>query len=180
MQCEIEGCERKAKTRRYGNLCLMHYKRFHRHGDFEDHNIEISENARKREASKCKYCDRQVGKTGALGMCNKHYQMYRLHGDPLYFDKKERCTPNGYYRTGKSGQHEHRKVYEDYYGVKLRPEQIIHHINFIRTDNRISNLYCYNSASEHQRVHNAYRRLLKECSAEDIEFKDGMYQRKSV
>ena len=63
---------------------------------------------------------------------------------------------------------------------KLRPEQIIHHINFIRTDNRISNLYCYNSASEHQRVHNAYRRLLKECSAEDIEFKDGMYQRKSV
>lgn len=120
------------------------------------------------------------GLGGDEGMCNKHYQMYRLHGDPLYSDKKERCTSNGYYRTGKSGQHEHRKVYEDYYGVKLRPEQIIHHINFIRTDNRISNLYCYNSASEHQRVHNAYRRLLKECSAEDIEFKDGMYHRKSV
>lgn len=180
MQCEIEGCEREAKTHRYGDLCLMHYKRFKRHRDFENHSEIISRQARERESSKCKYCNRVVGRIGAFGMCNKHYQMYRLHGDPLYSDKKERCTSHGYYRTGKSGQHEHRKVYEDYYGVKLRPEQIIHHINFIRTDNRIENLYCYDSASEHQRVHNAYRRLLKECSAEDIEFKDGVYQRKSV
>jgi hypothetical protein len=34
----------------------------------------------------------------------------------------------------------HRYIYEIYYGIKLKPENIINHINFIKSDNRIINL----------------------------------------
>ena len=112
-------------------------------------------------------------------MCNKHYQMYHIHGDALYFDGRERPTSHGYYRTGKRGQAEHRKVYEDYYGIKLKPSQIIHHIDFDRTNNRIENLWLYNSASEHQREHANYRRLRKFNPAENIKFENGKYICKS-
>ena len=177
MQCEIDGCDREAKTRRYGNLCLMHYKRFFRHGDNINGMDEAHERRAARERGKCKFCDREVGRTGAFGMCNKHYQMYRNHGDALFYDRKPRSKSNGYYRIGKNGQHEHRKVYEDYYGVKLKPSQVIHHINFDRIDNSIENLWCYNTASEHQRVHAEYRRLRKQYPDENIVFRDGAYHR---
>lgn len=179
MLCEICGCNREARTKRYGNLCLMHYKRYVRHGDFKDYNEIRHKQSVSREQSKCKYCDRKVGRCGALGMCNRHYQMYKIHGDALFSDRKERAKSHGYYRTGKNGQHEHRKIYEDYYGIKLKPEQIVHHINFDRTDNRIENLYLYESASEHQRVHQHYRRLRKQFPDENIIFVNGNYQREN-
>ena len=177
MQCEVEGCCRESKTIKYGNLCLMHYKRFARHGDFENHSKEVSRNARERENSKCKYCDRKVGRYGAFGMCNKHYQMWHIHGDALYFDGRERPKSHGYFRTGKNGQHEHRKVYEDYYGIKLNRNQIIHHINFDKTDNRIENLFCFNSTSEHRRCHTNYDRLRREYPDSIIKFENGAYYR---
>src|SRR5699024_11151588 len=136
-----------------GDLCLKHYKRFKRTGGNIHRMDKVSENARKREKSKCKYCDREVGRTGAFGLCNKHHQMYRKHGDHNYIDGRKRPTSNGYYRVGREGQHEHRKAYEDYIGRKLESSEIVHHINFIRTDNRIENLYLYPSQSEHMRVH---------------------------
>lgn len=101
-------------------------------------------------------------------------------GDALYFDARERPTNKGYYRIGKTGQHEHRKVYEDYYKIKLGSEQVIHHINFNKTDNRIENLWLYNSRTEHNRVHSAYRNLRKQYPSEDIEFVDGIYKPKNV
>ena len=181
MLCEVEGCDRKAKTFRYGNLCLMHYKRYVRHGDVNDDGKSIKERALQRANSKCKYCDDKIGKYGALGMCCKHYQMYRLHGDALYYDKKPRSTnSHGYYRVGKRAKGEHRKVYEDYYHVQLTSGQVVHHINFIKTDNRIENLYLYNSRSEHARVHALYNRLRREYPAENIEFRTGTYYAKNV
>lgn len=89
---------------------------------------------------------------------------------------KVRPTSHGYYRTGKNGQHEHRKVYEDYIGRKLESTEIIHHINFNRTDNRIENLYLYSNVSEHQKVHAEHRRLLKELKDDEIiKFENGRY-----
>lgn len=180
MLCEIEGCNRIAKTKRYGNLCLMHYKRFAKHGSVINRNEVLHKNRIKRESSKCKYCDRPVGRTGAKEMCNKHYQMYRIHGDAMFFDGRKRPTSNGYYRIGKRGQGEHRKVYEDYYGIKLSAAQVVHHINFIRTDNRIENLYLYQSKSEHIRVHNNYRKLRKQYPNDTIIFENGEYKREYV
>ena len=177
MQCEVEGCEREAKTHRYGHLCLMHYKRYVRHGDVKyDGTRERNKQKIAREHEKCKYCDRLVGRGGAFGMCNKHYQMFRLHGDPLYFDKRVGPTSHGYYRVGANGQHEHRKIYEDHIGRKLLPTEIIHHIDFNKTNNRIENLYLYPSRSEHLRVHRHYNELKKQLKdGEVIKFKDGDY-----
>ena len=176
MRCEVEGCDREAVTNRYGFLCLKHYKRFKRTGGNFNRMEEISKNARKREKSKCKYCDREIGETGALGMCNKHYQMFRKHGNALWFDERVRPTSHGYYRTGKKGQAEHRKIYEDYIGRKLTPDEVVHHINGIRTDNRIENLYLYPSKSAHTREHAHLRKLRKIYGKDAIfGFKDGKY-----
>jgi hypothetical protein len=182
MQCEIEGCKRESKTNRYGNLCLMHYKRFHRHRDIHaNKNEEAKIRGRKREASKCKYCDRNVGRNGALGMCNKHYQMHRKHGDAMCFDRRVRSKSHGYYRVGKKGQHEHRKIYEDYIGRKLLKDEVVHHIDFNRTNNNIENLYLYNNKSEHTRQHCNHRRLLKQLQDNEIiKFKDGVYYKEHI
>lgn len=130
----------------------------------------------KREDQKCIYCDNLLGKKGCLGMCNKHYIQYKRWGDPLHADKKERATIDGYYRDGKTGRREHRVIYENHYGIKLKDEEIIHHINFVKTDNNIENLYKYNNASEHIKAHREFERLMESLTEEEcICFEDGHY-----
>ena len=48
---------------------------------------------------------------------------------------------------------EHRLVVEMHLGRILEPHEVIHHINEIKTDNRIGNLYLC-SSEEHVRIHN--------------------------
>jgi hypothetical protein len=61
---------------------------------------------------------------------------------------------------------EHRVIYEQHYGIKLLPHQNIHHINGIRTDNRIENLELWDTSQPAgQRIDekiNFYFSLLKE------------------
>lgn len=133
----------------------------------------------KRSEQKCLYCDNLLGKKGCLGMCNKHYIQYKRWGDPLHSDKKERATIDGYYRDGKTGRREHRVIYEEYYGVKLTLEEVIHHINFVKTDNRIENLWKYPNASEHAKAHWQYEKLYESLKDnEEIYFKDGQYYKR--
>ena len=177
MQCEVENCERESKTFRYGNLCLMHYKRYIRYGNVNTNKMEEKHKGREiRESSKCKFCNRSVGRSGASGMCNKHYQMWRKHGNALFFDERIRPTSHGYYRVGAKGQQEHRKIYEDFIGRKLSKNEVVHHIDFNRTNNKIENLYLYSSIGEHSRQHCNYRKLCKELKDNEvIKFKDGVY-----
>lgn len=129
-----------------------------------------------RAERKCIYCENLLGKKGSLGMCNKHYIQYKRWGDPLHSDNKERATVDGYYRDGKTGRREHRVIYEQHYGVNLSEEQIIHHINFVKTDNRIENLYLYENASEHIKAHREYERIAESLDMdEEIVFEDGQY-----
>jgi len=44
------------------------------------------------------------------------------------------------------GVKQHRYIYEQHYGIKLLPHQNIHHINGIRTDNRIENLELWDTS----------------------------------
>lgn len=51
---------------------------------------------------------------------------------------------------------EHRYVVEQFLDRLLEPHEVVHHINEIKTDNRIGNLYLCTS-EEHVRIHNRTR-----------------------
>ena len=56
------------------------------------------------------------------------------------------CNSCGYIKK-------HRIIMEKYLGRYLKPEEVVHHINKIRTDNRIKNLKLFKSKSEHIKFH---------------------------
>jgi hypothetical protein len=58
----------------------------------------------------------------------------------------------GYYETSQK-RLAHRVIVENFIGRSLTRQENVHHINEIRTDNRIENLYLFSSRSEHMAYH---------------------------
>lgn len=49
-------------------------------------------------------------------------------------------------------------IAEQTYGIPLSKREAVHHINFIKDDNRVENLYIFPSESHHQRYHQKFRK----------------------
>lgn len=149
-QCSVEGCSNVLLAQ---GLCSAHYGRWARYGDplgggpprkpFRDQVLSTCSVDGCEKVSVCK------------GYCQAHYQRYRKGekvnvpltrqniGEPQY-------VQNGYIAftdkdhpmaVGKHGRvAQHRAVMSEVLGRPLRKNELVHHINGIRHDNRPENL----------------------------------------
>lgn len=94
--------------------------------------------------------------TLAKGFCQKHYALFKRHGEPVR-KKVFRYTyiKDGYryvYIGNRRYEPEHRIVMERFLGRKLKSEEHIHHIDGDTLNNSPSNLQIVTS-SEHLKIH---------------------------
>jgi len=59
----------------------------------------------------------------------------------------------GYLRYKDSGKFVHRYVAEKKLGRKLRPEEVVHHIDRDKTNNSRENLWVFKNQAEHDKTH---------------------------
>lgn len=171
--CSVDDCEALAYGRGW---CKKHYCRWHTHGDTA---INLHEIKRLNKA-KCavEACDRLADQRG---WCHSHYERWRTTGKVGDLPIKDysfrtlrtvtedgyvvhgRGTNNGGYRELKVPSHpnanaqgkilEHRLVMAARLGRPLDADEIVHHKNGDRLDNRIENLeLCVKRQPPSQRV----------------------------
>ena len=68
---------------------------------------------------------------------------------------QKRMTDKGYIRIFVDDRwiYEHVYIVEQFIGRELKEGEVVHHINSIKTDNRISNLMLFKNQKEHQKFH---------------------------
>ena len=119
---------------------------------------------------RCKNCGKEFNvfpsriKLGRVKYCSMACYSRKGNNNPQYGKKRELSTKwnggkrksNGYIEillpNGKR-IYEHRLIVEEYLGRKLLKEEEIHHINEVRDDNRLKNLYLFKKG-KHKGFHN--------------------------
>ena len=72
----------------------------------------------------------------------------------------KQITNKGYVRINIEGEWilEHVYICQCQLGRKLKKEEVCHHLNFCKQDNRINNLMVFPNQKEHQKFHNKLKR----------------------
>lgn len=153
-ECVVEDCANPPMERGW---CHGHYLRWYRTGDVQAA-IPLG---RRRQPETCSVDDCPRDSAGH-GLCKTHGSRLKQHGDvlaevPIREVSGEGCLSHGYWKVpvspelrhlvnGDTNIAEHRLVMAIHVGRPLEPDEVVHHINGIRTDNRVENLELWSTS----------------------------------